>query len=261
MQVQVNGIKLGVEKLGQGTPVVLIHGFPLTRAMWRPQMDALRDRFTFIAPDLRGFGESAGPTDDITMDTYAEDVIGLLDALEVERVALVGCSMGGYVAFRVMARAAPRIRALVMADSRAGPDSAEARERRYAAVRRIQTEGPEGFVNDFTSQLVGPTTKARRPAVVDEVRRIIGTPPPSSLAAALNALAARPDSRPLLPSISAPTLAIVGEEDTLTPPDAAREIATGVPAGRVVIIPQAGHLSNLEAPDAFNEALLGFLSE
>ncbi len=259
MQVEVGGVRLGYETEGHGPPVVLIHGFPLTRAMWRPQVEALRDRFTVIVPDMRGFGESEVPRVNLTMDTYADDVLGLLDALGYDRVALGGCSMGGYVAFRIVARAAGRIRSLLIADSRAGADSDEGRERRYTAIRRIQTEGPEGFLSEFTTQLVGPTTKARRPAVLDAVRQIVGTPPAASLTAALAALATRPDSRPLLASVTAPTLVAVGEEDTLTPPAAAEEIASGVHSARLVTIPEAGHLANLEAPEAFNRAVREFL--
>jgi pimeloyl-ACP methyl ester carboxylesterase len=221
MQVEVNGVRLGYEMEGHGPPVVLIHGFPLSRAMWRPQVEALRDRFTVILPDLRGFGESDVPQGDLTMDTYADDVLGLLDALGYDRVALGGCSMGGYVAFRIVARAAARIRALLIADSRAGADSDEGRERRHAAIRRIHAEGPEGFLSEFTAQLVGPTTKARRPAVLEAVRQIVGTPPASSLTTGLAAMATRPDSRPLLASVTVPTLVVVGEEDTSTPPAAA----------------------------------------
>ncbi|MGQ0550216.1 MAG: alpha/beta fold hydrolase [Armatimonadota bacterium] len=259
MKIEVNGVTLAYEREGQGRPVILIHGFPLNRTMWRPQIEALRDRFTVIAPDLRGFGEARGPMNDLTMDTYAGDVVALLDRLEMDRVALAGISMGAYAAFRVVASAAGRIHSLIIADSRAGPDSEEARQARHAAIKRIQTEGPNGFLEEFTARLVGPTTKMERPAVLDAVRQIAGKPPAPSLIAALAAMAARPDSRPLLASITVPTLVIVGEEDSLTPPEAATEIVADVRAGRLVTIPQAGHLSNLEAPEAFNRALREFL--
>ncbi|MGH2372239.1 MAG: alpha/beta fold hydrolase [bacterium] len=259
MKIERSRVTLGYEREGHGPPVVLIHGFPLNRTMWRPQIEGLRDRFTVVAPDLRGFGDAAGPVNDLTMDTYAGDVLDLLDALELNRVALAGFSMGGYVAFRVVARAAGRIRSLIIAGSRAGPDSEEARRGRHAAIERIRTEGPDGFLEEFSARLVGPTTKAGRPAVLDTVRRIVGKPPASSVTAALAAMAARPDSRPLLASIAAPTLVIVGDEDTVIPPDAGKEIASGVRAGRLVTIPQAGHVSNLEAPEAFNGALREFL--
>jgi 3-oxoadipate enol-lactonase len=259
MKIERNEVTLGYEKEGQGPPVVLIHGFPLNKAMWRPQIDALRDRCTLVAPDLRGFGEAAGPVNDVTMDTYADDVLSLLDSLGMDRVALAGFSMGGYVAFRIVAKAAARISSFILACSRAGPDSEEARQGRYKTIERIRTEGPGGFLEEFTGRLVGATTKATRPAVLETVRRIVGKPPAASLTAALAAMATRPDSLPLLAKIAVPTLVIVGEEDTVMPADAGKEIAAGVQAGRLVTIPKAGHVSNLEAPEAFNQALQEFL--
>lgn len=259
MHVEVGGIRLGYDVDGAGPPVVLLHGFPLHRAMWHPQVAALRDRFSVITPDFRGFGESAVPGGALTVDDYAQDVLRLLDALGHERVILGGCSMGGYVAFRVVAQAPARISALLIADSRAEPDTDEGRQRRYAGIKRIETEGPAGFLEEFAANLVGPTTKAKRPAVVEAVRKIIGSPRPQSLTAAIAAVAARPDSRPLLGSIAAPALVVVGEEDTLTPPASAEVMAQGMPRARLVTIPAAGHLSNLEAPDAFNRATREFL--
>jgi 3-oxoadipate enol-lactonase len=261
MHVRVGGIKLGYEVDGQGPPVVLLHAFPLSRAMWGPQVAALRDRFTVITPDFRGFGESEIPTGPLTVDDYAQDVVALLDALGHQRFILGGCSLGGYVAFRVVARAAARVSALLIADSRAEPDTDEGRQRRYATIKRIETEGPAGFLEEFTTALVGSTTKAQRPGVLEVVRQIIGSPPPQSLTAALSAMATRPDSRPLLASIAAPTLVVVGGEDTLTPPASAEVMAQGLAHARLVTIPAAGHLSNLEAPEAFNRATREFLLE
>jgi len=261
MQIAVGGIRIGYDQDGSGPPVVLIHGFPVNRTMWRPQVAALRDRFTVITPDLRGFGESDLPTGTVTMDTYAADVLGVLDALGHQRFVLGGLSMGGYVAFRIIAAAPARVRALIMADSRAAPDADEARQRRYAAVTRIQHEGPDGFLRDFLGPLVGATTKAQRPQVAEAMRQITGTPPAQSLTAALVAIAERPDSRPLLPSIAVPTLVVVGEEDTVTPPAESRAIASAVPRARLATIPAAGHFSNLEVPEAFNRVVREFLEE
>ncbi len=261
MRKVLDGTTLGYAVEGQGPPIMLLHGFPLNRTMWGPQVGALRERFTVITPDLHGFGESDPPAEPkhTSMDTYAGDVLRLLDALGYDRVILGGFSMGGYVLFRVLARAADRISALVVADSRAGADSDEGRQRRHAAIARIRSEGTEGFLTEFVTGLVGPTTKAQRPRIVEAVRRISGSPPGSALIGALSAMAARPDSRPLLASVAVPTLVLVGDEDHLTPPDAAREIASGIRGARLVTIPAAGHLSNLEAPEVFNDALLDFV--
>lgn len=259
MQIEIGGTRLGYEIEGEGPAVVLLHGFPLTRAMWRPQMAALRDRFTVITPDLRGFGESAVPRDAMSMDAYAQDVLALLDVLGYARAALGGCSMGGYVAFRVVARAPERVGALLIADSRAEPETEEGRQRRRAAIARIEADGPAGFLEEFAGQLVGPTTRAQRPGVVEAVREIIGTPPARTLTAALAAIASRPDSRPLLGTIGVSVLVLVGEEDTLTPPPEAEAMAAALPRACLVRIPAAGHLANLEAPEAFTAPVREFL--
>jgi pimeloyl-ACP methyl ester carboxylesterase len=259
MYLQFGGARLGYELDGSGPPLVLLHAFPLNRAMWGPQVAALRDRFTVITPDLRGFGESDVPTDPWTMDDYAKDVLAMLDILGQRRVTLGGCSMGGYVAFRVLAQAPERVSALLLADTRAEPDTDEGRERRRAGIERIQREGAAGFVEEFAANLVGPTTKAQRPGVAAALRQIIGVPEPAGLTAALAAMANRPDSRPALPSITAPALVIVGEEDTLTPPSASEAMARAIPNARLSVIPAAGHLANLEAPETFNRMVREFL--
>jgi pimeloyl-ACP methyl ester carboxylesterase len=261
VQIEIEGTTFGYDQDGSGPPVVLLHGFPLSRTMWRPQVAALRDRFTVITPDLRGFGGSTVPTASVTMDTYAGDVLRLLDALGHQQFVLGGLSMGGYVVFRIVAQAAARVRAVILADTRATPDGDDARQRRYAAITRIRAEGPEGFVRDFITPLLGATTRAQRPQVVETVRQISGTPPAASLVAALAAIADRPDSQPLLPSIAVPALVVVGEEDTVTPPAESAEMAARLPRARLATVPAAGHLPNLEVPEAFNRVLRAFLEE
>jgi pimeloyl-ACP methyl ester carboxylesterase len=259
MYMHVAGAKLGYEVDGTGPPLVLLHAFPLNRAMWGPQVAALRDRFTVITPDYRGFGESDPPAGPLSMDDYAQDIVGMLDALGHRRVILGGCSLGGYVAFRVIARARERVGALILADTRAEPDTEEGRQRRQAAIERIEREGPMGFLEEFAANLVGPTTKAQRPGVAEALRQIIGAPNPRGLTVALAAIAARPDSRPLLASITVPTLVVVGEEDALTPPASAEIIAGGIAGAKLAIIPAAGHLASLEVPEAFNRDVREFV--
>jgi pimeloyl-ACP methyl ester carboxylesterase len=261
VQIEIDGFKIGYDLDGSGPPVVLIHGFPLSRTMWRPQVAALRDRFTVITPDLRGFSDSDVPTGAVTMDTYAADVLRLLDALGHQRFFVGGLSMGGYVAFRIVAQAPARVRALIIADSRATPDTDEDRQRRYAAITRIRGEGPEGFLREFIVPLLGASTKAQRPQVAETLRQLTGAPPAPSLIAALAAIAERPDSRPLLPSIAAPALVVVGEEDTVIPRAESEEMVSRLPHARLATIPAAGHLPNLEMPEAFNRVVREFLEE
>ncbi|MDR7554817.1 MAG: alpha/beta hydrolase [Armatimonadota bacterium] len=261
MHLEVNGQRLWVHTWGTGPPVVLLHGFPLNGAMWRVQGEALADGWQVVAPDFRGFGDSDPPGAPVSLDAYAEDVLRVADALGLSRFVLGGLSMGGYVVFRVLARAADRVAAVILADTRADPDTDEGRQRRFDAIARIEREGPDGFLADFTATLVGATTRAHGSEVLEAVRAMARRAHPRGLTAALAAMAARPDSRPLLARLTVPVLVLVGEEDTLAPPEVARTMAAATPRGQLVVIPAAGHLSNLERPDVFTAAVRTFLTE
>lgn len=260
MRRTMNGIALGYDLAGSGEAVLFLHAFPLNRQMWAAQVQALHGRARTFAVDFRGSGESNAPPGPYSMETFADDVLTLARALGVTHAAVVGLSMGGYVAFRLIDRAPEFVRALVLADTRAEADSPEGRTRRLALAERVEREGMPAM-REFIQGLVGPTTRQTRPEVAAEVERIIARPDPRAVAHTLRALADRPDSRPLLGKITVPTLVLVGEEDTLTPPDRARVIAGGIPRARLVIIPRSGHLSNLEASDAFNREVVNFLGE
>ncbi len=256
----IDGIRLGYDVRGQGIPVLWIHGFPLGRWLWDPQVGALADVARSIAMDLRGFGGSSAPQGPYTMETYADDLRRLLDALGIEQAVLVGLSMGGYVAFAFYAAYPDRVRALILADTRHQADTPEGRASRYALIERIRLEGTPAAVEAFLPRLFGATTQRERPELMETLRRKMQANPAAGLIGALQAMAERPDRTALLPAIRVPTLVIVGEEDAVTPPEVARQMAEGIPHARLVVIPHAGHLSNVEAPEAFNEAVRDFLS-
>ncbi len=258
MRREINGTTLGYDMAGSGEAVLFLHAFPLHRAMWEGQVEALRGRARTLTVDFRGFGESDAPPGPYRLEGFADDALRVAEQLGIRRATVVGLSMGGYVAFRLVERAPEFARALVLADTRAEPDAPEAKTRRYALAERVEREGVAAMA-DFLAGLLGPTSKAERPQVAARVKEIVGAPDQRAVAETLRALGERPDSRPLLPRISVPTLVLVGEEDTLTPPDGARVIAAGVAGARLEIIPNAGHLSNLEAADVFNRELVGFL--
>lgn len=258
MRREIDGTTFGFDLTGSGDTVLFLHAFPLNRAMWEGQAAALHGRARVLTVDFRGFGESDVPPGPYRLETFADDVLALAAALGIARATVVGLSLGGYVAFRLIERAPAFARALVLADTRAEPDTPEAKTRRYALAERVEREGMAAMA-DFVAGLLGPTAKAQRPEVAARVSRIIGQPDPRAVAETLRALGERPDSRPLLSRITIPTLVLVGEEDTLTPPDGARVIAAGVPGARLAIIPRSGHLSNLEAAEAFNRELATFL--
>jgi 3-oxoadipate enol-lactonase len=259
--VTTNGIKMNyVDTGGAGTPVLLVHGFPFNLKMWQPQIDALGDRWRLIVPDLKGAGESEGPDDasEYTMDSYADELKGLLDELGIDKVVFAGLSMGGYIAFAFLRKYSDRVSALVLADTRAEADPPEGVEKRTKQQEQIRSEGTAGLVDALTGALLSDATKEKRPDVQQKLRDVMDNPARSFLGE-LEAMKARPDSSDGLSSISVPTLIVVGENDPITPPDAARKMHEHIGGSRLVVIPEAGHVSNLEMPDAFNGAVAEFL--
>lgn len=238
------------------TPVVLLHAFPLNAAMWERQVEALAPR-RVLAPDFPGFGGRA--PGDATLDAFARAVLSDMDGAGIGSAVVMGLSMGGYTALRLQALAPERVAGLVLADTRAGADDEAGRAKRTDQAARARREGVGWMTDAMIPALLGETTRRERPEVVERVRRLVAQAHAEGVARALEAMRERPDSIPRLGEIRVPVLVLVGEEDTLTPPSESRKIAEGVPDGRLVLLPGAGHLANLEAPDAFNAALTEWL--
>ncbi len=251
---------LEVDDVGQGPVVVLLHAFPLARPMWRPQREAVAARSRVLTPDLRGFGDSSGVHGTPSVEAWADDVAAMLRSLAIDTPVVVGgLSMGGYVALAFVRKYPERVRALVLADTRAEADNAEARANRDRTIALARSQPPSAVIEQMLPRLLGPSTQTNRPEVAAEVRRIAGSQSPDGIVAALQALRDRPDSTPFLGAITVPTLVLVGAEDALTPPAVAATLANGIPAAQLVLLEKAGHLSNLEQPEAFNAAVLSFL--
>ena len=223
----INGMQMAYHDEGRGRPLLLVHAFPLNSAMWRRQIDALAPRYRVIAPDLRGFGASAPGTGAGSLDQHADDLAALLDHLGLERAAVAGLSMGGYISFALWRRHRGRVAALILADTRAGADSEEGRQGREQNARLAEERGPGALAEQMLPKLLSGNAPA---ALHDELRHIIEGNDRAGIAAALRAMAARPDSTALLPSIDVPTLVIVGTEDALTPPSEARTSSAGAQA-------------------------------
>ena len=247
--------------VGQGTVVVLLHAFPLSSAMWRGQIEALQNEHRVVAPDLRGFGQSPGWDDETPAIAFmADDVAALLDELGItEPITLCGLSMGGYVALAFAQKYPQRLRALVLADTQAAADDEAGRVQRDANIAFTREHTPLQVIERVLPRMVSETTKQQRPDALENVANIASAQTTQGIITGLQALRDRPDRSIELPGIAAPTLIIVGRDDGITPPDAARKMADAIPNAQLQIIEGAGHLSNLEMPEEFNEVLLKFL--
>jgi len=258
-QVSVRGIQLAYEEAGRGEPVVLLHGFPFNRSLWREQAAALGARFRVITPDLRGHGESSVADGPATMEEMAEDVAALLDELGVGRAVVGGLSMGGYVTLAFCRLFPERVRALVLADTRAQADTEEARRAREVAALRALREGMGAIADSMLPKMFAPSTLSERPDVVERVRAMILATRPEGAAAALRGMALRRDHTDWLPEITVPALIVVGREDAVTPPADSEAMRAKLGDARLEVVEGAGHVSNVERPAEFNRALEGFL--
>jgi 3-oxoadipate enol-lactonase len=261
MVARVRDIEMAYDDEGRGEPLVLLHGFPFDRSMWREQSRAFGETCRVVAPDLRGQGEtSLGETKGAaTMEEMAADVAALLDGLNIERAVVGGLSMGGYVAL-AFCRAFPgRVRALVLADTRAQGDTEDARRTREETALRALSEGMAPIADAMMPKLLSAGTRERRPETVARVREMMLATKPEGAAAALRGMALRRDQTDLLEEIEAPTLVVVGSEDAITPPAEAEAMRDKIKGARLVVMEGAGHLSNVERPEEFNRALSDFL--
>ncbi len=242
---------------GSGPALLLVHAFPLNSAMWEPQIAAFRDHMRILVPDLRGFGKSELGQAPAALDSYADDLIALLDHVRLDRVAVCGLSMGGYISFALLRKAPERIAALILADTRAGADSDEGHAGRLVNAKKAEDEGVLAVGEPMLGKLIAPTAPE---SLREQLRTIMGNNRPEGVAAALRSMAARPDSTKLLDTIKVPTLIIVGSEDLLTPPAESETMHNAIKNSKLVQITGVGHLSNLEAAETFNQAVLDFMN-
>ena len=259
MQAQIKDLRLEYTDQGTGTPLVLLHAFPLNRTMWAPQIDPFSAHFRTIAIDLRGHGGSSQGHTPFTLEELATDIKDLLDQLTIRQAIFVGLSMGGYILMAFYRLYPDRVKALVLADTRAQADTAEGRAGRFEMIRTAETQGANAIADIMIPRLLSARTIKTNPDLVGTVQAMIFHNPVETIVGDLRAMAGRPDSVPLLAQIARPTLLLVGALDQGTPPSDARFMADRIPDAQMTVLPDAAHLSNLEKPEAFNQAVLSFL--
>ena len=250
---------------GSGRPLVLLHALPLSADMWLPQLHRVPPGWRFIAPDLRGF-RGAGPAfedpglDALTIDDYADDVLALMTHLEVKQAAVAGVSMGGYVAFGMLRRAAARVSALVLSNTRAIADSDEAKAGRDRMIELALRQGAPGIADAMIDKLLGETTKREQPDLIEALRRMIVMNSTEGLVAAFRALKMRPDSTPLLANIRCPVTIVTGDEDAIIPAAESESMHRAIAGSNLRVLSRVGHLASLEDPPAWNRVLAAALA-
>ncbi len=250
LKAVVNGIALTYERRGSGTPLVLIHGYPLDHTIWEPVAPLLENGFDLILPDLRGFGQSASPGTSYLLADLAADLAALLNTLKIEKAALAGHSMGGYVAL-AFARAYPqRVRGLGLVASQAIADPPEKKVARYATAKRVEADG----VNEVAGSM--PALLTSNVDLQPRIKQLILRQRPAGVAAALRAMAERPDSTPLLSGFEFPVVIVHGVADQIMPIERARDVKAAVQNGHLIELEGAGHMPMMEFPRQTAEALM-----
>ncbi|CAN5267701.1 alpha/beta hydrolase [soil metagenome] len=254
-------VPLACREAGSGRPLVLLHAFPLSSAMWLEQRELLAPHSRVITPDQRGFGGSPLGEDAPSLGECAADVVALLDRLDLDQVVLGGLSMGGYVAMELLRRAPERVSALLLADTKLSADSPKARAGRLRTAETVEQDGTAALAETMLPALLGTSTLERRAAVAGRVRGLVTAAPAAAVAWASRAMAERPDSAEVLRTTDFPALVVVGDQYALSPVEQAQQLVDALPQGRLVVLPDAGHLTAVEDPDAFADAVVAFLQE
>jgi pimeloyl-ACP methyl ester carboxylesterase len=252
------GLELAYDETGRGAALLLVHGWPHDHTLWAGQSSGLATRARVVAPDLRGFGGSSvvGP---YSIDQYADDLAAFLDVLGVERAVVCGLSMGGYIALAMLRRHPARVRALILADTRATADTAEGREKRARMIAFAEKNGVAALAEQQLAAQVGGTTLETRPELGESLKRMMASAPLEGVLGAQRAMSARPDSTVLLQQITIPTLVVGGAEDSITPPEELRALAAAIPGSCFELLASAGHVAPYERPAAFNHLVSDFL--
>ncbi|QDV53866.1 3-oxoadipate enol-lactonase 2 [Gimesia fumaroli] len=260
IHLTVNGIEMRVFVEGSGSPLLLVHGFPLNHRMWQSQIEYFKNEFTVIAPDLRGFGATEITRGTVTMKQHAEDLNMLLNELNLEeRVLFCGLSMGGYIAWEFWKHFPERLRALILCDTRATSDTEEGINNRLKMVDLVLKHGPESISSSMIPNLISEASQRNHPDIAKNMIQMIESTDREGIAASQRGMAEREDYSSEIGGIQVPTLCIVGSEDQLTPPEVMKNMSTQIPNSKYTEIPGVGHMAPMEAPAEVNQEIHQFL--
>ncbi len=260
MDITINSLKVFTNGNKKNKSIIFVHGFPYTHTMWNKQIDALKDNYYCVSYDIRGLGESYIGDGQYTMEAFVWDLYSIVDELKLEKPALCGLSMGGYIALRAITKEEERFGSLILCDTRSEADNNEGKLKRSNAINKINVEGIEAFVDEFVPRCFHPKIKERNNETYQNILNECKTQNPIGVKGALIAMLSRLDTTESLKNISIPTLVLVGKKDSLTPPKAMRGLANKIKDSEFFIVPKAGHMSPLENPNFVNKKIIKFLS-
>jgi len=259
MQLSINGLQAFTSGDESKQPIIFVHGFPYDHTMWDKQIGYLKDDYSCVTYDIRGLGNSDVGDGQYTMELYVDDLLAIISELKLVKPVLCGLSMGGYIAFRAVERSQETFGALIFCDTKAEADYDEGKLNRASKIKQINEEGIEAFVDSFVPTCFSKTAKENQSEIFNEVLNRCKKYNPLGVKGALISMLSRTDTSNYLGKINIPTLLIVGEKDSLTPPETMRVISEKIPNSEFVIIRGAGHMTPIEKPDAVNEAIESFL--
>lgn len=261
MEQKINGIALYEEGPHEGIPVIFIHGFPFSHAMWEPQWLLLSKTRHVISYDVRGHGKSEVGDGQYHLEFFVDDLVMVMDHLKIRQAILCGLSMGGYIALRAVERHPDRFGGLILCDTKSEADGNEAKINRMGVIRAVKKEGVDPFAGKFVKTVLCENTLQTKPALVKFVLDLIHGNSALGISGTLLAVAARTDTTGALAKMALPTLILVGKEDKLTPPSVSGSMLKAFPRATMHVIPEAGHMSNLENSTAFNDHVLDYLQQ
>ena len=256
---KISGFTVAYDDLGEGYPVIFLHGFPFNKSMWSEQHIMAQYNIRIIAPDLRGFGNSHDDSYELSMDLFADDLIELMNVLLLEKVAVCGLSMGGYIALNAIKRYPKRFSALILCDTQCNTDTEEGKAKRYKSIEFIKSNGLSDFTETFIKNALHPASFSQKPELVTNLMKMMLSNSENAYTRGLKSLAERKETCSNLDQIDVPALVICGSDDSLTPVSKSQYLHEQIIGSRISIIQNAGHISNMEQPEIYNQILLDFI--
>jgi 3-oxoadipate enol-lactonase len=261
LSISQGDITICYDDLGEGMiPIIFIHGFPFDKSSWHPQMEFLKETHRVIAYDIRGFGKSAAGKEKADMGLFADDLIRLMDALQIDKAVVCGLSMGGYILLNAVTRYPARFEAIILSDTQCIADSPEAKEKRFKTIEHIEAGGLNDFADGFIKNIFCQESLDTKKELVERIKTVVLSTSPAIIAGALAALAERSETCSLLYKIYVPTLILCGKEDKVIPLVQSEHLLHDIIDSIFYGIDKAGHMSNLEQPDEFNKQINNFIS-